>query len=254
MHDLTGLVFGKLTVIGMSDEYYVEPKTGVKRVKWRCKCECGNFVNVVGGDLTRKNRGTKSCGCIVVQAIIDASKKYNQYDLSGEYGIGYCSNTGNEFYFDLEDYDKIKDYCWYELIGKKDEYHSLCTMKPMERKQIKMHQVLGFDAPDHIDRNPLNNRKTNLRTATTSQNMCNRSLFKNNTSGYTGVYQRKHDGKWVAQITIESNQIYVGQFDTKEEAILARLNAEATLHKDFASQKHLYDQYGVGTQTLEVIV
>ena len=37
-------------------------------------------------------------------------KKYNTYDLSGEYGIGYTSK-GEEFYFDLDDYDKIKDYC-----------------------------------------------------------------------------------------------------------------------------------------------
>ena len=40
------------------------------------------------------------------------NKKYNKYDLSGEYGIGWTSNTNQEFYFDLEDYDKIKDYCW----------------------------------------------------------------------------------------------------------------------------------------------
>ena len=38
-------------------------------------------------------------------------KKYNTYDLTGEYGIGYTSKD-EEFYFDLEDYDKIKDYCW----------------------------------------------------------------------------------------------------------------------------------------------
>ena len=35
-------------------------------------------------------------------------KKYNTYDLSGEYGIGY-SNSGKEFYFDLDDYDLIKE-------------------------------------------------------------------------------------------------------------------------------------------------
>ena len=39
-------------------------------------------------------------------------KKYNTYDLSGEYGIGYTSK-GEEFWFDLNDYNKIKDYCWY---------------------------------------------------------------------------------------------------------------------------------------------
>lgn len=38
------------------------------------------------------------------------NKRYNRYDLTGEYGIGY-TNQGVEFYFDLEDYDKIKEYC-----------------------------------------------------------------------------------------------------------------------------------------------
>lgn len=46
-------------------------------------------------------------------------KKYNRYDLNlkdehGLYGVGYCFNTGHEFYFDMDDYDKIKDYCWSE--------------------------------------------------------------------------------------------------------------------------------------------
>ena len=43
-------------------------------------------------------------------------KQYNNYDLSGEYGIGYLFN-GEEFYFGLEDYDKIKNYCWYKDSG-----------------------------------------------------------------------------------------------------------------------------------------
>ena len=38
-------------------------------------------------------------------------KKHNKYDLSGEYGIVYTSN-GEEYWFDKEDYDKIKDYYW----------------------------------------------------------------------------------------------------------------------------------------------
>lgn len=48
-------------------------------------------------------------------------KKYNKYltdleDEHGLYGIGYCSNSGTEFYFDMQDYDVIKDYCWFEHV------------------------------------------------------------------------------------------------------------------------------------------
>ena len=40
--------------------------------------------------------------------------KYNKYDLLGSFGVGWTTNTNKEFWFDLEDYDKIKDYCWAE--------------------------------------------------------------------------------------------------------------------------------------------
>ena len=41
-------------------------------------------------------------------------KKYNKYDLLGNYGICYLADAELKVYFDLEDYDKIKDYCWYK--------------------------------------------------------------------------------------------------------------------------------------------
>ena len=44
------------------------------------------------------------------ESVTNALKKYNRYDLSGEYGIGWTTNTNHVFYFDLEDYEKIKDY------------------------------------------------------------------------------------------------------------------------------------------------
>ena len=63
-----------------------------------------------------KHGHTKSCGCLNNEKrslLGKNSKKYNKYNLNGEYGIGWTSNTNEEFYFDLEDYDKIKDYCWF---------------------------------------------------------------------------------------------------------------------------------------------
>ena len=80
-----------------------------------CKCDCGNETIVVGG---RLNYGTtKSCGCLKREITSIVRKKHNTYDLSGEYGIVYTSK-GEEFWFDKEDYDKVKDYYW-----RKDEKH-----------------------------------------------------------------------------------------------------------------------------------
>lgn len=100
-------------------------KNGKHDTRWWCECDCGNpeWVLVLGYNL--KNGNTTSCGC---QHLLNASKqgkangrknglknkKYNTYDLeSKDYGIGYTLK-GEEFYFDLEDYNKIKDFCWYK--------------------------------------------------------------------------------------------------------------------------------------------
>ena len=103
--DLAGNKYGRLTAIR---------RIGTKRGSplWECICECNNYVNVTSRELTSGN--TKSCGCLSLERLIEynhTKKKYNTYDLSGDYGIGYTSKD-EEFYFDLEDYDKIKDYCW----------------------------------------------------------------------------------------------------------------------------------------------
>ena len=57
--ELTGRIFGKLTVICPADDY-VSPK-GFHMAKWHCKCECGREIDVLGMSL--KNGDTKSCGC-----------------------------------------------------------------------------------------------------------------------------------------------------------------------------------------------
>ena len=106
--DLTGQKFGRLTVIKRGENYVSSSGKTVK-IQWLCNCDCGTEnILVVGSQL--KNGRTKSCGCISRELLISKNKdrrKYNTYDLSGEYGIGWTSNTNKEFYFDLEDYDKI---------------------------------------------------------------------------------------------------------------------------------------------------
>ena len=63
--------------------------------------------------------------------------KNNTYDLSGEYGIGYTSK-GEEFYFDLEDYDLIKDYCW-----RTDRNGYIVSNEPnINRSIISMHRLV----------------------------------------------------------------------------------------------------------------
>ena len=84
---------------------------------------------------------------------------------------------------------------------------------------------------DHINRVKSDNRIANLRLATNAENKQNTSKQRNNTSGCTGVYFQKNGGKWIAYIKLNNRQIYLGIYNTKEEAILARSSAKKGLHK-----------------------
>ena len=241
--DLTGLIFGRLTVLEQ-DEDYIRPD-GRREAKWLCQCVCGNLKTIKGDLLT--SRKTQSCGCLSIENISEIGKsnhKTNKYDLSGEYGVGITFNTSREFYFDLEDYEKIKDYCWSECVDT-NGYHYVHTWDANLKKIIKMsHLIIGKNY-DHINRNSMDNRKSNLRLATQSENMKNRKKFKNNMSGITGVYFHKNTSKWEARISNDFKVVYLGRFDNKDEAIKARLNAELEYYGEFAPQKHLFEQYNI---------
>lgn len=217
--DLTGKKFGRLTVIERGDDY-ISPN-GKHRVQWICLCDCGNITTVIANNLGRK---TTSCGCAWRETIRRLLKKKNKYDLTGEYGKGYASNTGNEFIFDLEDYEKIKDICWLE------NGNGYLVNKKWKRKTTFIHRLI-MDCPDdkyvdHINGNPLDNRKCNLRIVTMSQNNMNHKPRKNTISGVTGVTPYKDTGKWDVFIFVNGEEIYLGRYNTIEEAKEARLKGE----------------------------
>ncbi len=74
------------------------------------------------------------------------------------------------------------------------------------------------DMVDHINGNGLDNRRENLRVATKSQNMANRSKPINSKSGFKGVTWNKQRSKWTAQITYNYKHLHLGLFNTPEEA------------------------------------
>ena len=239
--DLTGQKFGKLTVLGRAEDY-VSPNTGKRTTVWLCKCDCGNpeIKKIMGGRL--KNGQSKSCGClqkeVASKTLSKATKKYNNYNLSGEYGIGYTTN-GEEFYFDLADYEKIKDYCC-----SKDINGYIVTNISYGRREYLHRFLLNPDKNmliDHINHNKLDDRKENLRIVNSNQNNENRSISRNNTSGVTGVSWSSNRNKWVAQIKINNKSIFLGRFDNFEDAVAARKEAEEKYFGEYSydnSMKH----------------
>jgi hypothetical protein len=103
---------------------------------------------------------------------------------------------------------------WRDGRGRTVRMHSE-VLAPEQGKEI-----------DHIDRNKLDNREDNLRQATRAEQNANRGLFKNNTSGRTGVTWKPTQRRWVAQMKIDGRYVYLGSYLTKEEAIAAREAAE----------------------------
>ena len=243
--DLTKQKFTRLTVIKRAEDH-VQPN-GRHRVQWLCKCDCGNEV-IVDGDNLRTSH-TKSCGCYNAESSSKRNKKYNTYDLSNDYGIGYTTKN-EKFYFDLEDYDKIKDCYW--RIAKDGYIETDVTNRETKKsKRLLMHRLIlnpssNMDV-DHIGgRDTRNdNRKINLRVCTHQENIFNCGLSKNNTSGVTGVCWDKRYNKWLATITYNGKHIHLGYFDTFEDAVKTRKTAEEKYFGEYS--------YGYYSQSKEVI-
>lgn len=202
----------------------------LKNGEWLCECSCDKHTRRAFDRYYILSGASKSCGC---------SRKKNTYDLSGEYGIGYTS-SGKEFYFDLEDYDKIKDYCWYISEGYAYSKDKEC---------ISLHRLVMNAKPDefvgHDDRKRNDSRKANLRIVSRMQNNQNKSLRSNNTSGITGVSYRRNRGTWTAYITVNKQTIILGHFHDFDDAVVARLKAEKEYFGDFAPQRDLFEKYNI---------
>lgn len=117
---------------------------------------------------------------------------------------------------DDEDYPLLKDFSWHTNAKG---YAVCCKYLGNYKHQIIfMHRLInrtpkGKDT-DHINGDPLDNRKENLRTACRSLNMHNMAKIKDKGASYS-----KRKRKWVAELKTKNSRKYLGAFNTREEAI-----------------------------------
>lgn len=202
----------------------------IVREKWKetkalCDCDCGT-QDVIVSVYRLKNGLTKSCGCFAKEMSAKQGKKNrktNKYDLSGEYGIGYTSK-GEGFYFDLEDFEKIKEYCWYSTSNK-----YICGSLNGER--ILLHRLIMNVSVrelqvDHINHNTFDNRKNNLRIVSNSENNMNKDYQRNNKLGVKGVHKHTQHAGYCADIGVNGKTVHLGCFKNIDDAIKARKQAE----------------------------
>lgn len=126
---------------------------------------------------------------------------------------------------DDEDYERVITLRW---IARKRVRKSRTVYYVSayigNRKDIRLHTFLigkkeGLEI-DHIDGNPLNNQKNNLRFVTNSQNQYNRFKQPNCASKYKGVYYSKMKKRWISLINVDKKCIYLGMFKTEEMAAI----------------------------------
>ncbi|QHZ58617.1 hypothetical protein M655_024935 [Brevibacillus sp. NSP2.1] len=139
---------------------------------------------------------------------------------------------------DIEDFDKANEVnaSWYGKWSG-NLYVWASVRENGKRRSFSLHRYL-FDFPngmviDHINGNPLDNRRNNLRVVSHQENIQNRwgANADNESTGILGVYFRKDTGKYRAIIGFNNKIIHLGTYETIEEAIAARRQAEKLLFK-----------------------
>ena len=129
---------------------------------------------------------------------------------------------------DEEDFEELSKHRW--------SFDGRYAIRMEDGKKIYLHRealkVGEGKVTDHVNRDRLDNRKSNLREASYQQNSSNSKLHSHNTSGYRGVY--KYKKLWRAAVTFDGKQVSCGYFKTKQEAAIAYNEKATELFGEFA--------------------
>ena len=144
-------------------------------------------------------------------------------------------NHGKTAIVDNDTYEQLCKFKWFAL--KKPSTGKWYAVRSENGRRVFMHRQL-LNAPpgmqvDHANGDGLDNRKSNLRLATSAQNNRNRDKTKRNSTGYKGVSRQKGRRKFRAQIQVNGKAIYLGWYDSPRDAALAYDRAVRKYHGEF---------------------
>jgi len=201
---LEGMVYGRLTVLNYlkkEDRIYLN-KT------WNCQCECGNLLHVSTGHL--KGGNVASCGCLKIDTYVCEHMSGNYTYSSWSAMITRCEGSDQNYT------DKGRKVCerWLE---------------PQGRGFLNFLEDMG-ERPNGLTLERINNSldyfPENCKWETVGNQCYNRDIFKNSTSGRTGIHQRKDSGSWKCYINVKGKRISLGTYENFEDAVRAREAAE----------------------------
>ena len=198
--DLTGQRFGRLVCL--------EPTEGRSKssgsVIWHCRCDCGNECLVPRDQLMKGYK--KSCGCLGHPPIKEyVGKRFGMLTVI-------------------------------EYAGKRDGMHRWKCRCDCGRETIVGQTLLQSGKTKSCGCLQASSIKENLQlcdgTSVTILESLKQHKNVKNTSGYTGVYQNKKSGRWIAQIGFKGKMYYLGSYEKIEDAVRARKQGEE-MHEEF---------------------
>lgn len=137
-------------------------------------------------------------------------------------------------------YEYLMQWKWSAMWNKDTQsFYAVRKEGSPHRRKISMHRMVaktpdGMEC-DHIHHLTLDNRESELRNVTRSQNSMNQRIRNDNSSGVAGVHIRKGRGKYAAYLDFEGKRVLYKEFKTLEEAISARREAEKRYFGEFAN-------------------
>jgi hypothetical protein len=157
--------------------------------------------------------------------LIEELKELFQYDqetgwLIRKIGMGSRARAGER-----AGYSRCKGYRKIQIQGRQLFEHRVIW--------AIMHGSWPINQIDHVNGDKGDNRLENLREATQEQNLANRRVRKDSLTGMKGIRWNVKRQKWEAIIQSCGKQIYLGRFETPEEAHAAYCDAAEKHHGEF---------------------
>lgn len=196
LKDLTGQRFGRLVVVGRAASH-ISP-SGQKKVKWNCRCDCGNEVEVIGQNLTRGL--TRSCGCYNNEVRSRRSKTHGEtntrlyriwcgmkrrcnnphderFPIYGGRGITVCAEW-------IESYEAFRDW------AIENGYNDQLSIDRKDNDKGYSPDNCRWETPS----GQANNRRNTLRVAVDGKEVPLAELARKNGVNYHTLYRRNRGG------------------------------------------------------------